>query len=90
MSNAASPGDAAFLTLRIGGGPLRPERLLLIGRPVDGRVRLREWTSNSWNTEGEDLETDAAALLEDLERAFDARTPVSEEMFRVRQWLTGT
>lgn len=78
-----------FLTLRIGGGPDTPERLLLIGRPRHGLARVREWTSNSWNTEGEDYDADATTLLEDIERAYDARRPVSEEMFRLRAWLQG-
>jgi hypothetical protein len=81
--------EGEFLTLRLGGSGDTPERLLLIGRPIDGQVRVREWTSNSWNTEGEDYDADPTALLEDIERAFDARQPVSEEMYRVRQWLAG-
>lgn len=82
--------ESEFLTLRVGGSPKVPERLLLIGRPRDGLVRVREWTSNSWNTEGEDSDMRAADLLAQLERAFDARLPVSEEMYKLRLWLSGT
>lgn len=78
-----------FLTLRVAGSPDEPERLLLIGRPDDGQVRVREWTSRSWNTEGEDYEIDAEVLLAGLERDFSARRAMSEEIYRVRQWLTG-
>jgi hypothetical protein len=82
--------ESEFLTLRVGGSPKVPERLLLIGRPRDGLVRVREWTSNSWNTEGEDSDIPASALLEQIEAAYDDRLPVSEEMFKVRHWLQGT
>lgn len=82
--------DGDFLTLRIGGGPAHPERLLLIGRPQGGLARVREWTSNSLNTEGEEYDADPQTLLGEIERAYDARRSVSEEMFRVRSWLTGT
>ena len=89
MSEPRPFGEDEFLTLRIGGSDGEPERLLLIGRPRDATVRVREWTSNSWNTEGEDFDADAGALLDDIARAYDARRPVSEEMYRVRLWLTG-
>ncbi len=78
-----------FLTLRIAGGQGEPERLMLIGRPEAGQVRVREWTSRSWSSEGEDYEIDAEELLAGLERDFSARRAMSEEIYRVRQWLTG-
>jgi hypothetical protein len=82
-------GDHEFLTVRIIGNPGQPERLLLIGRPIDGVVRVREWTSDSWNTEGEDLEMDPRDLLEQLERAYASQLQVSEEMYKIRHWLAG-
>lgn len=83
--------DAAseFLTLRVAAGQGEPERLLLIGRPEGRQVRVREWTSRSWNSEGDDYEIDAEVLLAGLERDFSARRALSEEIYRVRQWLTG-
>ncbi|MGQ0643462.1 MAG: hypothetical protein ACT4P6_22170 [Gemmatimonadaceae bacterium] len=78
-----------LLTLQVAGGHGEPERLLLIGRPESGRVRVREWTSNSWNTAGDDYEIDAEELLAALERDFSARRAMSAEIHRVRQWLTG-
>jgi hypothetical protein len=78
-----------FLTLQVASGHGEPERLLLIGRPEAGRVRVREWTSRSWNSEGEDYDIDAETLLAGLERDFSARRAMSEEIYRVRQWLTG-
>jgi hypothetical protein len=84
-----SLGQDEFLSLRIGGNAAQPERLLLIGRPHDGLVRVREWTSRSWNTEGDDFDIDPGELLVDIERAYDARLMVSEEMYKIRRWLEG-
>lgn len=78
-----------FLSLTIGGDAGQPSRLLLIGRPRKGLVRVREWTSNSLNTEGADFDVDPAELLADIERAYEARFAVSEEMYRIRTWLSG-
>ncbi len=86
---AFSFGEGEFLTLRVGGTPERPERLLLIGRPRDGLVRVREWTSDSWNTEGEDYDLPPGELLEQMEQAYAARAGLGEEMYRVRRWLGG-
>jgi hypothetical protein len=79
--------DDEFLSLRIGGDAGQPARLLLIGRPRDGLVRVREWTTDTLNSEGEDFDVDPTDLLEDIERAYDARFEVSEELYRVRLWL---
>jgi hypothetical protein len=81
--------EGEFLTLRIGGTPARPARLLLIGRPREGLVRVREWTSNSWNSEGEDFDIAPGELLAQLEDAHAARLGLGEEMHLVRRWLGG-
>ena len=89
MPDRSSFTDDEFLSLPIGGDAGQPSRLLLIGRPREGSVRVREWTSDSLNTEGEDFDIDPAELLADLERAYEARFAVSEEMYRIRTWLSG-
>jgi hypothetical protein len=78
-----------FLTLRIGGKPGLPERLLLISRPEAGRVVVREWTSDSWNTPGQNREQDASTLLAQIESALASGQTVNHEMYGVRQWLGG-
>lgn len=78
-----------FLTVRIGGDPGRAERLLLIGRPIDGEVRVREWSSDSWNTEGEDHDVEPALILAEIETCYAGGIPVRPEMHRIRQWLGG-
>jgi hypothetical protein len=81
--------DGEFLSLRIGGDADHPARLLLIGRPRDGIVHVREWSTESLNTEGADLDIDAAELLADIERAYESRFEMSEEMYKLRVWLGG-
>jgi hypothetical protein len=82
-------GQDEFLTLQIGGGHGRPDRLLLIGRPREGLVRVREWTTHTMNTEGEDLDMDAGDLLEQLEEAAASHQPMNEDIYRLRRWLQG-
>ena len=79
-------GEEEFLTLRI-TDPGHEERLLLIGHPIEGIVRVREWRTATLNTEGEDYEIPAGELLEQMEEALAARQNVSEELYRLRRWL---
>jgi hypothetical protein len=83
-------GENEFLTIRLGGDAATAERLLLIGRPnEDGQVRVREWTSNSWNTEGDDYDVDAEELLESIQQAYDQQRLLGDEIYKVRRWLEG-
>jgi hypothetical protein len=75
------------LILQIGGGDDEPERLLHITRPVDGLVRVREWSSESWNSPPVERELSARALLRAIEEAARQRRRLSEELYRVREWL---
>lgn len=87
--SAEMASEAEFLTVRLGGGSAGLERLLLVGRPTQGLVEVREWTSNSWNTEGSTYTKAASALLAEVEDAAGKRIPVSEELPAVRRWLVG-
>jgi hypothetical protein len=75
------------LVVQVGGGRDEPERLLHISRPVDGLVRVREWTSESWNVPPAERELSARALLRAIEEAARQRRRLSEELYRVREWL---
>lgn len=88
--NLRTLGEDEFLTIRLGGDAATAERLLLIGRPnEDGQVRVREWTSNSWNTEGDDYDVDADELLVSIQQAYDQQRLLGEEIYKVRRWLEG-
>ena len=76
------------LVVQVGGGRDEPERLLHVSRPKDGLVRVREWTSEGWNLPPLERELSARALLEALEDAARRRRRLSQELARVRQWLT--
>ncbi|MFN8665947.1 MAG: hypothetical protein U0164_01985 [Gemmatimonadaceae bacterium] len=81
-------GTDEFLSVRIAGGSGRAERFLLIGRPFDGQVRVREWSTHTYNTAGDDFEIEPATLLEDLETAYAAGLGLQPEIYQIRLWLS--
>ena len=85
-ASSAEPGDE--LTVQVLGGGGEPERLLRISRPVGGLVRVLEWTSESWNAPPLEREMAVEALLGALEEAAAQRRRISQEMYRIRTWLT--
>ena len=105
MTEYPGSPDADTLTLQLQGSPHEPERLLMIGRPVRVRergrregsidplpslVRVREWSTGSWNAPPVERQVESGALLAEIERAFRANRRVSQEMYRVRRWLLGS
>jgi hypothetical protein len=84
-----SLGQDEFLTLLIGAAPGSPERLLLIGRPRDGIVRVREWTSDTLNTEGDDYDIEIDEMLGQIEQAYKAHLTMNQEIYKLRRWLEG-
>ncbi len=82
-------GTDEFLSVRIAGGSGRAERFLLVGRPHEGLVRVREWTTDSYNTEGEDFDVDPGVLLADIETAYAAGLGLAPELYQIRLWLGG-
>ena len=81
-------GGDDVLAVQVGPGAGEPERLLHIGRPLAGTVRVREWTSDTWSAPME-RDVPADALLNELERAAQQRRRMSVEIYAVRRWLTG-
>jgi|GEM_PF-1766450 len=78
-----------MLTVQVGAGAGEPERLLHLSRPVDGMVRVREWTGESWNTPAVEREMPAEVLLHAFEEAARERRRLSEALYAIRLWLTG-
>ena len=89
MTGPDLAGLGEFLTIRVGGSATVPERLLLVGRPHDGVVRVHEWTTTTMNSVGEDYEIAPNELLIQIEEALAAQRRVSEEMYKVQMWLRG-
>lgn len=82
-------GTDEFLSIQIAGASGTPERFLLVGRPYDGLVRVREWTSHTFDSAGEDFDVAPRELLEDIETAYAAGLGVRPEMYEIRLWLGG-
>lgn len=76
-----------FLTVRLAGAAGEGERLLLVGRPHDGLVRVREWTPRTLNTAGEDFDADSGELMADIEAVYASGRAVTPEMYEIRLWL---
>ncbi len=78
-----------FLSIRIAGGSGKPERFLLVGRPTEeGLVRVREWSTHTYNSVGDDFEVEPSALLEDIETSYAAGLGIQPELYQVRLWLS--
>ena len=77
------------LAVQMGGGNGEPERLLHLSRPVDGLVRVREWTGADWNAPAVEREMPADVLLRAFEDAARQRRRLSAELYAIRLWLTG-
>ncbi|MDQ6634671.1 MAG: hypothetical protein M3Z10_07920, partial [Gemmatimonadota bacterium] len=83
----ASPPD--WLTVKVDGDRDVPDRVIMISRPVAGRVHLVEWTSADWTASADRRESSVSAVYADLERVQQARRRMSEELLRIRIWLDG-
>jgi hypothetical protein len=77
------------LPVLIGSGFESPEALLLIARPTDGRVRVREWSGADWSSPPREREVTVDALYAEIERAQRAGRRVNQGLYAVRLWLTG-
>jgi hypothetical protein len=84
-----TPTESDFLTVQVAGEGCEPERLLLISRPVDGRVQVREWATGSWNAEPLEREVGVEELFDAFQRAANARRKISQELYYIRTWLDG-
>lgn len=79
-----------FLTVQIAPTAREPEHLMLIGRPVNGRVSVREWIGDGFGSAAVERECEAAQLYERIEQMTRAGRHLGQELYRVRLWLEGT
>lgn len=75
------------LAVLVGGSPTEDEQLLLVGRPRDGRVLVREWASSDWSQPPAIREHDAAALAGHIERMRRGGRSVNQEPTAIKRWL---
>ena len=86
-----APDDDLTLSVQVeGAGRDAPTRLYVIGRPAGGRVHVREWRGDDWSAGPLERDVLAADLYAEIERAWNERRRVSEELYRIRHWLEGT
>ena len=71
-------------TVLIGGSASEPERLLLISRPVNGVVRVREWTSADWAAPPDERESPVEALYEEIEYAAKSGRAINLDLPTIR------
>lgn len=83
---AAGPEE---LTVLIAAGGGEPDRLLVLGAPANGRVRVREWNAPDWAAAPAEREIATSDALAIFQHAFDARRRLSVALVEVRAWLEG-
>ena len=90
-STPAGDSGAATLSVQVQGAAGEPERLFVLSRSRDaGTVEVREFRFAAGDTAGP-LEYTASAhdLLATFERAHRERRRLSEDMYRIKNWLNG-
>jgi hypothetical protein len=75
------------LPVFIMGPGAEPERLILVGRPAAGRVRVREWTGSDWSAPPTEREVACADISDAVDRAVRGGRRVNQSPDVVRRWL---
>ncbi len=78
-----------MLTVQIAASANDPEHLMLIERPVNGRVAVREWIGEGFGSPAVEREYDVVELYRLIERASQQGRRVGQELYRIRLWLDG-
>ncbi len=89
---AASGSDAAGapeLGVLISAGAGEPDRLLLLSRPSNGMVHLREWSTHNWSAAPDERELPVADALAIFRGAYDARRRMTVSLKGLEAWLAG-
>lgn len=81
--------DPEELSVSVGPRDGRGERLIMLGRPREGRVHVREWSDGNWAgpPAERDLAVDDAYAI--FQCAFDERRRLSAGLLDIRAWLDG-
>lgn len=65
------------------------EALLIVSRPANGRVRVREWSGANWSAPPRERELAAHELLAEVEAAQRAGRRLNHSLYGLRLWLSG-
>jgi hypothetical protein len=82
----AAPAELGVLISASAG---EPDRLLILGRPSNGRVRVREWSTHNWSSAPDESEISVADALAIFQAAYDARRRTSVSLKGIQAWLAG-
>ena len=89
MSGRTRDDSPAELVVQVAAGSGEPNYMLVLGRPVNGRVRVREWSDDSWSDEAHERMLGIEDVWGRVEQAFRQRRRVTVEMAQLRAWLDG-
>lgn len=85
-SGAAAPAELGVL---VSAGAGEPDRLLLLERPSQGRVHVREWSTHNWSSAPDERDIAVADALAIFRAAYDARRHMSVSLKGIEAWLAG-
>jgi hypothetical protein len=75
------------LPVVITGPGAEPERLMLVGRPAGGRVRVREWSGADWSAPPAERDLACTEVADVVDRAVREGRRVNQAPQVVRRWL---
>lgn len=78
-----------MLTVQIAATATDPEHLMLIDRPVNGRVFVREWVGEGFGSPAVERVYEAIDLYRLIEDASRQGRRLGQELYKVRLWLDG-
>ena len=80
-------GTSDELPVFIMGPGAEPERLMLVGKPSMGRVRVREWSGSDWSARPAERDVPCAEVVDAVEEAVRFGRRVNQSPQIVRRWL---
>jgi hypothetical protein len=91
VAGGSSPRDAGpdELGVLISAGGGEPDHLVMLGRPVEGHVHLREWSTHNWSGAPDERDVPVAQAYAIFQRAYDARRRMTAALPEIRAWLDG-
>ncbi len=88
-ADAAGAAGEEVLTVHVHDVDGEIERLPLLERAGDGRVRVREWARGAWAEPAVERAMGADEVYDVVRRAYDERRRVSVTPMELRAWLDG-
>lgn len=87
-ASGSPPAEPRELGVLISSGGA-PDRLIMLQRPANGRVHLREWSAHNWSGAPDERDVSVADALATFQDAYDARRRMSVSLKGIQAWLAG-